>query len=83
MSETNIHAADQLADRFASLYDCDGYVVLVVDPETGEADAHGPFDGLGATHHAQLLRSDFDRAGLADVLVHVVRLHRPRCSRRV
>ena len=78
MSDTNVDAAGHLADQFASLFDCDGYVVLAVDPETGEADAHGPYDGLGATRHAQQLRSDFDRAGLADVLVHVVRLHRPR-----
>jgi hypothetical protein len=78
VSDTNVHAADQLTDQFASLYDCDGYVVLAVDPETGEADAHGPYDGLGATRHAEQLRSDFDRAQLADVLVHVVRLHRPR-----
>lgn len=80
MSDTNAHAADQLTDKFVSLYDCDGYVVLAVDPETGEADAHGPYDGLGATRHAQQLRSDFDHAELGDVLVHVVRLHRPRCG---
>ncbi|MGH3797412.1 MAG: hypothetical protein ACRDSP_21295 [Pseudonocardiaceae bacterium] len=78
--DTNVHAAYQLADQFASLYQCDGYVVLTVDPETGEADAHGPYDGLGATRHAQQLRTDFDRAELADVLVNVVRLHRPRRS---
>lgn len=76
MSDTNAPAGEQ----FASLYDCDGYVVLSVDPETGEADAHGPFDGLGATRQAQQLRNDFDHAELSDVLVHVVRLHRPRYS---
>lgn len=81
MSETDVHAVAQLADQFMSLSDCDGYVVLVVDPETGEADAHGPYDGLGATGHAQQLRSDFDRAELADVQVRVVRLHRPRGDR--
>jgi len=61
VSDTNDHSADQLADQFVSLYDCDGYVVLAVDPETGDADAHGPYDGFGATCHAQQLRSDFDR----------------------
>lgn len=76
MTDTNVHAADQLA----SLYHCDGYVVLTVDPETGEADAHGPYDGFEATRHAHRLRTDFDRAELADVLVQVVRLHRPRRS---
>lgn len=73
MSEINAPTMDQ----FTSLYDCDGYVVLAVDPETGEADAHGPYDGLGATCHAQQLRKEFDRAELSDVLVRVVRLHRP------
>ncbi len=78
MSDTNVHTADRLSAQIASLHACDGYVVLVVDPETGEADAHGPYDGLGATRHAQQLRREFDRAELADVMVHVVRLHRPR-----
>ncbi|MGH4026937.1 MAG: hypothetical protein ACRDRV_20380 [Pseudonocardiaceae bacterium] len=80
MSDTNVRSAVQMADQFASLYHCDGYVVLVADPETGEADAHGPYDGLGATRQAQQLRSDFDRAELADVLVRIVRLHHPRIS---
>ena len=78
MSDTDVHAAGKLSEQLASLHDCDGYVVLTVDPETGEADAHGPFDGLGATCHAQRLRREFDRAELADVQVHIVRLHRPR-----
>ena len=80
MSDTNVGSAVQMADQFASLYHCDGYVVLVADPETGEADAHGPYDGLGATRHAQRLRSDFDHAELDDVLVRIVRLHHPRSS---
>lgn len=80
VSDINVHATDQLVDQFASLYHCDGYVVLAVDPETGEADAHGPYDGLGATRHAQQLRTDFDRAELPDVLVQVVRLHRPSAA---
>ena len=81
VSDTNVRSVVQMADQFESLYHCDGYVVLVADPETGEADAHGPYDGLGATRHAQQLRSDFDHAELGDVLVRIVRLHRPRsCS---
>ena len=39
---TLIAAAEKLTQ-------CDGYVVLAVDPQTGEVDAHGPFDGLTAT----------------------------------
>ncbi|MFC5992766.1 hypothetical protein ACFQE5_00910 [Pseudonocardia hispaniensis] len=57
------------------LTQCDGYVVLAVDPQTGEVDAHGPFDGLTATIKADQLRRDFDRGGLEDVTVGVVRLH--------
>jgi hypothetical protein len=44
-------------------------------PQTGEVDAHGPFDGLTATIKADQLRRDFDRGGLEDVTVGVVRLH--------
>lgn len=64
-----IAAAEQLTH-------CDGYVVLAVDPQTGEIDAHGPFDGLTATIKADQLRRDFDHGGLEDVTVGVVRLHR-------
>jgi hypothetical protein len=65
---TLITAAEKLAQ-------CDGYVVLAVDPQTGEIDAHGPFDGLAATVKADRLRNDFDHGGLEDVSVCVVRLH--------
>ena len=37
----------------------DATVVLAVDPQTGEVDAHGPFDGLTATVKADQLRRDF------------------------
>lgn len=57
---------------------CDGYIVLAVDPQTGEVDAHGPFDGLLATVKADQLRRDFDAGGLEDVTVGVVRLHTDR-----
>ena len=63
-----VAAAEQLAR-------CDGYIVLAVDPQTGEVDAHGPFDGLTATIKADQMRHDFDRGGLEDVRVGVVRLH--------
>lgn len=59
----------------AALDDCDGYVVLAVDPQTGEVDAHGPFAGLGAVHAAQDLRATFDREELDDVVVRIVRWH--------
>jgi hypothetical protein len=57
------------------LTQCDGYVVLAIDPQTGEVDAHGPFDGLTATVKADRLRHEFDSGGLEDVTVGVVRLH--------
>ena len=52
--QTLIAAAEKLTQ-------CDGYVVLAVDPQTGEVDAHGPFDGMTATVKADQLRRDFDR----------------------
>lgn len=64
-------------DRLVELDACDGYIVLVVDPQTDEADAHGPYDGLAATGAADRFRRDFDSAGLPDVQVTVTRLHRP------
>lgn len=61
----------------ADLDECDGYVVLVFDPETSEVDAHGPYDGIGATMRAESLRQEFDGDGLRDVVVRVSRLHSP------
>jgi hypothetical protein len=63
-----IAAAEQLGQ-------CDGYIVLAVDPQTGEVDAHGPYDGMEATLKADRLRVEFDEGGLTDVSVGVVRLH--------
>ena len=50
---TLIAAAEKLTQ-------CDGYVVLAVDPQTGEVDAHGPFDGLTATVKAGKNNFDFE-----------------------
>ena len=62
----------------ADLDECDGYVVLVFDPETGELDAHGPYEGVEATLRAEEMRREFDDDGLRDVLIRISRLHRPR-----
>ena len=59
---------------------CDGYVVLVFDPLTGELDAHGPFDGIDASVHAERLRQEFDADELNDVVIRVSRLHQPRAA---
>jgi hypothetical protein len=65
-----------LVKAMETLSQCDGYAVLAGDPQTGEVDAHGPFDGLTATIEADRLRRDFDSGGLEDVRVDVVRWHR-------
>ena len=71
---TLIAAAEKLTQ-------CDGYVVLAVDPQTGEVDAHGPFPGVDALEAAQSLRETLDREELADVVVRVVRWHQDRPER--
>lgn len=65
-----------LVSAMETLSQCDGYAVLAGDPQTGEVDVHGPFDGLTATIEADRLRRDFDSGGLEDVRVDVVRWHR-------
>lgn len=72
---------DQSAALLAAVEDldeCDGYVVLVFDPQTGELDAHGPYEGVDATIRAEEMRSEFDSDGLRDVIVRISRLHEPR-----
>lgn len=64
-------------DAVAALDECDGYVVLMVDPQTAEVDAHGPFGGPDAAVAAETLRSSLDSEGLGDVVVRIVRLHLP------
>ena len=50
------HPMDWLIERLVELDACDGYIVLVRDAQTGETDAHGPFDGLGALRAADRTR---------------------------
>ena len=59
----------------SELDDCDGYVVLAVDPQTGEVDAHGPFVGMAALQAADEMRETLDREELDDVVVRIVRWH--------
>ncbi len=68
---------DDWIDRVAALDDCDGYVVLMVDPQTAEVDAHGPFGGPEAAVAAESLRTSLDSEGLDDVSVRIIRLHLP------
>jgi hypothetical protein len=72
------HANAALVAAAEQLGQCDGYIVLAVDPQTGEVDAHGPYDGMAATLKADRLRHEFDEGGLTDVSVGVVRLHAAR-----
>ena len=66
-----------LIDAVAALDECDGYVVLMVDPQTAEVDAHGPFGGPDAAVAAESLRASLDAEDLGDVVVRIVRLHLP------
>ena len=67
----------------AELDACDGYVVLAVDPQTGEVDAHGPFRGLDALEAAESMRATLDREDLTDVVVRVVRWHQEATGHHV
>lgn len=64
-------------ETVAALDECDGYVVLMVDPQTAEVDAHGPFGGPDAAVAAESLRGSLDSEGLDDVAVRIIRLHLP------
>ena len=61
----------------ARLDDCDGYALLVIDPQTGATDIHGPYEGLRAVVAADDLRRSLDAEGLDDVDVRVARMHLP------
>ncbi len=67
-------------DAVAALDECDGYVVLMIDPQTAEVDAHGPFGGPEAAVAADALRTSLDSEDLADVAVRIVRLHLPTAA---
>ena len=67
-------------EAMAALDDCDGYVVLVVDPQTAEVDAHGPYGGPDAAVAADSLKTSLTTEGLDDVAVRIVRLHLPRTA---
>ena len=69
------HLTDRLIERLAELDACDGYIVLVRDAQTGETDAHGPFDGLDALCAADRTRLRFDLDELDDIEVTIARLH--------
>lgn len=64
-------------EAVAALDDCDGYIVLMVDPQTAEVDAHGPYGGPDATVAADSLKASLVSEGLGDVVVRIVRLHVP------
>ena len=66
-----------LLESAAALDVCDGYVVLVIDPVTGDIDAHGPQNGLDAVRDADRRRGELDAEGLHEVAVSVVRCHEP------
>lgn len=51
------------------------FVVLVLDPVTGEMDSYGPYAYELALVEASRRREEFDRECLDEVLVVVVPLH--------
>ncbi|GAA4762054.1 hypothetical protein [Actinomycetospora chibensis] len=56
---------------------CDGYVVLVVDPVTGESDCYGPFvEVTEAGQEVMRFREEFSLREFDEVLVELVRWHR-------
>ncbi|NMO93895.1 hypothetical protein HH311_29390 [Actinomycetospora sp. TBRC 11914] len=65
-----------LLDRAHDIDACDGYVVMVADPDTNAVDTHGPFDGMAAAVEADRRRVELDAEELHDVVVRVVRWHR-------
>lgn len=67
---------EMLLERVHDVDACDGYLVVVADPDTGAVDAHGPFDGVGAATDADRRRHELDAEQLHDVHVTVVRWHR-------
>jgi hypothetical protein len=67
---------DVMLERVHDIDACDGYLVVVSDPDTGAVDAHGPFDGIGAAMEADRRRHELDAEELDDVVIRVVRWHR-------
>lgn len=56
--------------------DADGWVLLVVDPVTGDADCFGPYAERSEAQERALWRQfEFDVADLADVIIGVVPWH--------
>ena len=64
-------------DVLAALDECDGYVVLMIDPKTAEVDTQGPLGGPAAVVAGDALRTSLDAEDLADVIVNIVRLQMP------
>jgi hypothetical protein len=80
MDPLSASEAAWLSEWILRLDACEGYVVLIADPETQEIDVYGPYDGIQASLTADRLRGEFDTDDLADVDVRVVRWHRPISS---
>lgn len=68
---------DELAQHVVALGECDGYLVLVADPVTGDVDAYGPFSGQAAALDADRRRDELDIEGLLEVAVRLVAISSP------
>ena len=60
------------------LEQCDGLMVLVLDPVTGAADTYGPYPAGRARAEADGRRQELDAEALTEVTVPHVPLPRPR-----
>lgn len=59
-----------------TLETCDGWLVLVADPATGDLDTYGPYPHPEAARDAERRRRELDDEDLGDVVVTLVRWHR-------
>ncbi|WP_433799887.1 hypothetical protein [Actinomycetospora sp. CA-084318] len=62
------------SDPSVRYFTAERFVVVVYDPETGEADSYGPYDGRAAARECRRRRAAFDDGDLEDVVVAVVPL---------
>lgn len=59
------------------VYRCDGYVVLVADPRSGDVDCYGPYPCFAAADVGmRWTREELDSHELHDVVVTLARWHR-------
>lgn len=61
-------------DPSVRFFTAERFVVVAYDPQTGEVDSYGPYDGRAAATECRRRRAAFDDGDLEDVIVVVVPL---------